>query len=267
MKNQRVMNFVAGVLFATVVVGTTTWLRADNANVISACANKKTGILRYITKGTCNKRTETAVSWGAVGPTGPQGLKGETGAKGESGARGETGAKGENAAPFVVKDANGTALGEFLGVQTGNSGPTFKFRDAAGGIWEASTTKSDYLHNNYVSIFEDSACTQPLIWIEAQVGSAVPKWHRAVLYKNLSSSDAWPEVSKTYAPSGRAKGPSELPNIYKWSRSGSSPNYVYACTNYRLEVGWESSFWGASAVSAVEVAAPTFTAPLEISSR
>ncbi len=270
LKNRPITYFVSGIVFAGALIGTTSWLQADNANVISACANKKTGVLRYITKGACNKKTETAVSWGVTGPTGPQGLTGPTGPqglKGDTGAKGDTGVEGDAATPFVVKDATGKVLGDFLAAETNNSEPVFTFRDSAGGIWDASTTNSNFLHNNRITIFEDSACTQPLIWVGAQVGSLVPVWHRAVLRKNPQSYSEWPEVSKVYAPSGRAKGPSELPNIYRWTPSGSSPNLAYTCVNYRLGAGWEDSFVGQSAVSAVEVPTPTFVAPLEISSR
>jgi hypothetical protein len=140
MRNKTLGGFVIGAVFATAVIGSTAWLQADNANIISACANKKTGLLRYITKGSCNKKTEIAVSWGAIGPAGPQGLKGDTGAKGEVGSKGDTGAKGEsgtNGQNVHVIDASGRDLGLAFGVASSGGEAVIK---ADGGMWTVSNT-------------------------------------------------------------------------------------------------------------------------------
>jgi len=85
------------------------------ASEIRACVNKSSRVARIMTaKQQCNKGSEVAVSWGAVGPagaTGAAGAKGAAGAagtagiNGEDGAAGATGPKGEtfqDATPLAV---------------------------------------------------------------------------------------------------------------------------------------------------------------------
>ena len=90
MKFNRFTSFTLGALVTAVSVSAVTYVNAAGDATIKACANKKTGAMRYISKGSC-KRTETALSWNQ---SGPQGVPGSTGAKGDTGARGDTGAAG-----------------------------------------------------------------------------------------------------------------------------------------------------------------------------
>ena len=54
---------------------------SSTSSKIVACANKKTGAMRYSSSGKCTK-TETKVSWNLAGTNGTAGAKGETGAAG-----------------------------------------------------------------------------------------------------------------------------------------------------------------------------------------
>ncbi len=54
---------------------------SSTSSKIVACANKKTGAMRYSSSGKCTK-TETKVSWNLAGTNGTAGAKGETGATG-----------------------------------------------------------------------------------------------------------------------------------------------------------------------------------------
>ncbi len=257
--------FFSGVVFASGVIGTTTWLQAENTTVISACANKKTGVLRYIAKGQCNKKTETPISWGIAGPTGPQGLKGDAGAAGEkgatgargdtgaAGARGDTGARGENGARAIVLDSTGKSLGVWAWT---NFDGHFAVADTSGAVW-LPTTGSYGFANAALQNFRDSSCTVPLI--EAPNAGSLP-----------STSDRWIH----YNPSGQILG------AYKAATSsqpfrGSSLSAVYiwrldspqtsTCTNDKNRPGntlgdySNTYFWDPTPVDL-----PTYTPPLRV---
>jgi hypothetical protein len=96
--------FIAGLIAGTVVAGGVGVVSAvtNNDAPIVACADKKTGTMRYSAKGKCKKserklslQAPTSLSAtqiaGPKGDTGPTGPKGETGSTGAMGAKGETG--------------------------------------------------------------------------------------------------------------------------------------------------------------------------------
>jgi hypothetical protein len=90
MKLSRLTAFTLGVVVTAVSVSAVSYVNALNDQTMRACADRKTGAMRYIDKGRC-KRTERALTWNQVGP---QGLQGATGAQGPAGL---TGAAGSNA--------------------------------------------------------------------------------------------------------------------------------------------------------------------------
>jgi hypothetical protein len=101
MKFNRLSAFLVGVVTTAASVGAVSYVDASGSSTIQACADKRTGVMRLISRGSC-KRTETLVSWNRVGPqgaTGPQGLPGATGEKGSTGA---TGPAGSNASVETV---------------------------------------------------------------------------------------------------------------------------------------------------------------------
>jgi len=185
--------FVAGIVFATGVIGTTAWLRAADDNVINACANKKTGGMRYLTKGSCNKKTETQLSWNQTGIAGPSGPKGEAGA---SGTKGDTGAAGRNGQNVHVIDAAGRDHGLALGVF--NSGMTVHIL-FEGGIWALNT---DQYSNavagaiNQSSYYSDSTCTARL-WFSPSGATPNPRHARG---SYLTSGGALAFVKPTGTP-------------------------------------------------------------------
>ena len=103
--------FVAGVLTGAVIVGGVGVVSAVTGAdpPIVACANKKTGAMRYSTRGSCKKTenrltlqplsalssTQVAGPKGDTGTAGPQGDTGPVGPAGASGSKGDTGAPGE----------------------------------------------------------------------------------------------------------------------------------------------------------------------------
>jgi hypothetical protein len=61
-------------------------LLLEGENIINACMKTKNGQLRIVRAGTTCLPSETAVSWNAVGPAGPEGPAGPQGIQGPSGA-------------------------------------------------------------------------------------------------------------------------------------------------------------------------------------
>jgi hypothetical protein len=107
MKFNRLGAFTLGVVITAVSVGAVSFVNAAGDTTLKACANKKTGVMRYIAKGSCNKKTETTLSWNQMGPQGLPGSVGAAGAKGDTGAvgaKGDIGAKGDTGAAGTKGD-------------------------------------------------------------------------------------------------------------------------------------------------------------------
>lgn len=126
MRVNRLGTFLLGVLVTAVSIGAVTNASAANDKSITACANKKTGAMRLLTKGKC-KSTETSLSWnqqgptgntGEAGPAGPAGTAGPTGAAGATGATGARGASGPAGSNATVSTQSVTL--RYLGAQTFN---------------------------------------------------------------------------------------------------------------------------------------------------
>ena len=139
-------SFALGFCCAAISLGAVTYVSASSDSTIKACANKKTGVMRYIAKGSCNKKTETSLSWnqmgpqglpGTAGPASINGIRGETGAVGAPGAKGETGLTGAQgpqglAGATGASASNGFTTRNVCGVN-GNSLCTIGAQGPGGG--------------------------------------------------------------------------------------------------------------------------------------
>jgi hypothetical protein len=76
--------FSLGALAATISLGAVQYVAASSGSTITACANKSTGAMRLLSKGSC-KKTERKVMWNQ------QGIQGQTGAQGVQGVQGVQG--------------------------------------------------------------------------------------------------------------------------------------------------------------------------------
>ena len=146
MKLNRLSAFTLGVVITAVSVGAVTFANAAGDATLKACANKTTGAMRYIAKGSC-KKTETSLSWSQMGP---QGLSGAVG------PAGPVGASGSNASTVNVQDAAGTMF-TYVGFQIG----AILWN---GLIW---TMNSDAYTNNAIPTktaryFSDAECSIPI---------------------------------------------------------------------------------------------------------
>jgi hypothetical protein len=88
-------SFTLGFASAAIVLSTINLASAAGDTTIKACADKKTGAMRYIAKGKC-KKTETLLSWNQMGPQGQSGVTGAKGDAGTAGTNGTNGATGTN---------------------------------------------------------------------------------------------------------------------------------------------------------------------------
>jgi hypothetical protein len=149
MKNTRGLNrrvkFAPIMVFASILPVLAPSTRIAEAQVIYACAKKKSGELFQVANPSDCKKNQTPVSWniqgpaGATGPAGPMGVtgpNGPTGVTGNTGGVGATGSTGPTgAAPatesWTPTDASGanltftTAEGEYMKI--GNIIITFAF--------------------------------------------------------------------------------------------------------------------------------------------
>lgn len=259
MKFRLVVSFTAGAVFAAGVVGTSAWLNATNDNVITACANKKTGVLRYLTKGSCNRKTETQVTWNQTGVAGPTGSKGDAGPKGEAGVagpRGDAGPKGEvgtagprgDAGPrLILIDSLGRELGPWSSDASTNSSV---FVDTEGGVWRANDLTYE-ISSKSVQYFRDSGCSIPLLDSQTNVPALPSSSHRWIW--TSGSSRLGYRASDSQSFSG-----SSLTGVYLRHPSGTCYNDKNRPGN---TLGDYSTmfFW-----DPVSVPIPTYTPPLRV---
>jgi hypothetical protein len=244
----RLSAFTLGVIITAASVGAVTYANAAGNKTLKACANKSTGAMRYISKGSC-KKTETSLSWSQIGPQGlpgTAGTKGDTGAAGTNGTNGSNGSNGQN---LHVIDAAGRDLG--VALSSSASSATIMYDD---GIWNVNNSSSTYRITgdlNDSGYFSDSSCVTPY-WV-APGGTAiqVPQ-ARGV----LTSSG----VTKFFKASGT---PFLGPTSKFYNLGGSPINGVWQCVEI-TDSGSVSRFRAAYYTNVVEATPPTFTAPFTI---
>ncbi len=121
-------SFAIGFACAALSLGAVTYANAAGDATIKACANKTTGVMRYISKGSC-KKTETLLSWnqrGSQGLPGATGAKGETGAAGAKGDAGAAGAKGDAGAAGAKGEAGAAGTNGSSGTNGANTNSQIK---------------------------------------------------------------------------------------------------------------------------------------------
>jgi hypothetical protein len=179
----------AAIITGSIVGGAA--LAIDEPATISACANNKTGSMRYLTSGSC-KSSETALTWNQQGP------KGDTGEAGESfaeelgterlaltfGLTGEGCADG--AARLVLVDRAGLPADAPLTFGTCVSpstwGPTI-FWSAALGVGVTSETRYRYIvdagSGQAMAAFDDAA--GPNAWLSCGPNGSVVELYAGVV--------------------------------------------------------------------------------------
>ena len=243
MKLNRLGAFTFGVVITAVSVGAVTFANAAGDVTLKACANKTTGAMRYISKGSC-KKTETSLSWNQ---TGTQGLNGSDGATGAAGA---AGTNGQN---FHVIDATGRDLGIALSSSATVANIMFE-----GGIWQLSNTgynqyqiQGDLNHSYY---YVDSSCVTPY-WFSPGGFSGLLQSARGAM--TVSGT------TKYFKPTGT---PFLGSTMKFYGRRGVLVDGVRACIEITNSVdSWSVlEFATTYFTDVVEVTPPAFTAPFTI---
>ena len=246
MRLNRLGAFTLGVIITAVSVGAVSFANAAGNGTLKACANKTTGAMRYISKGSC-KKTETSLAWNQMGP---QGLPGSAGATGVTGANGASGANGQN---FHVIDAEGRDLGTAIGLWNSGQSATIIYE---GGLWELSSLHS--LFNGAINsprFYSDSSCFTPIAEVNQKMQSMARGWDG-----NEVNPKYWKLSGSSFLMSSRT--------IYGKVRTGSAPNYTFPCTASTVPSFYTWFFEGAGQdpyLSALtEVTPPPYTAPFSI---
>ncbi len=256
MKFNRFSAFTLGVLITAVSVSAVTYVNAAGDATIKACANKKTGAMRYISKGAC-KKTETSLSWNQMGPQGLPGLSGAAGAKGDpgaTGAKGDPGTAGTSGQTLFVVDANGQALGKYLGPLQ----DAYMF-ESNNRRWVVTPFRYGFWSfTGNISFYSDSQCTSRLINIPKD--DVVPPDATYVEWNSISDYGPSGSVQKIFIPSNSIKRTAaSFTNLYQ---GGSGTGCSAASGQTRADIDSYSRF-----VDATEITKPTYAAPLSIVAR
>lgn len=247
--------FIAGLLIA----GFVTTARADqnSTTVIVACANNRTGVLRYSTNGRCSRTTERPLTWnisGPTGPAGPAGLQGPVGAAGQQGPAGSDGSDGSDGAPgatgpagrFVAVDNTGKTLGPLIyrNYIVVNSG-VFYFDGTTSNGWGANAASFRY---------SDNTCSTPIAIMS-----------RASLdfrfYNTTDRSDDFSKLDRWWKPTGTYTTTDTGDTVYV-NGDGDPPS----CRTVTVPVGASVYRTAWSLITSAD-APPTYTAPVRIEER
>jgi hypothetical protein len=242
--------FSLGALAATISLGAVQYVAASGGTTITACANKSTGAMRLLSKGSC-KKTERKATWnqqGIQGLTGPAGAKGDTGARGDQGLA-INGMNGQNL--YAIDDAN-----QNLGVVTQASADQVTVL-AAGGLWSWDTDK--YSSGNGTYWFRNSSCTIPLgivgLYLTPFTSSfKVSPQTRFVVQKSVSQTP-----TAAYAVTGQPFNIQTLTTVYEWSFGNQS------CGSRTVSSYFTGENW--AVYDLVEVPLPAYTPPIQIVQR
>jgi hypothetical protein len=253
MQFNRLSAFTLGVIVTAASVGAVTYANAAGDATLKACANKTSGAMRYISKGSC-KKTEKLLTWSQMGPQGLPGVagtnstagtKGDTGAAGTNGSNGSNGSNGQN---LHVIDAAGRDLG--VALSSSASSATILHDD---GIWNVSNSSNTYRITgdlNDSGYFSDSSCVTPY-WV-APGGSAI----QVPQARGVTTSGA----TKYFKSIGT---PFLGPTSKFYSFSGAPINGVWQCAEQTAS-STISNFRATYYTNVVETTPPTFTAPFTI---
>ena len=242
MQFNRLSAFTLGVIITAASVGAVTYANAAVNGTLKACANKTSGAMRYISKGSC-KKSEKSLSWNQMGS---QGFPGSGGEKGDTGAAGTNGTNGQN---FHIIDAAGRDLGVAIGIyDQGNT--ALILHD--GGLWTVSTWSNEPGGGLGQSpFFSNSLCTSIL----AGVRDAVSPMARGMGYDGNNKARYFKATGEQFMWKSRT--------VYAMIGTGAKGQETYSC-----KPSSDSAFKDAfdkrddePVREVLEVIPPTYTAP------
>ena len=264
-------SFAIGFGCAALSLGAVTYANAAGDATIKACANKTSGAMRYISKGSC-KKSEKSLSWnqigsqglpgaaGTNGTNGAAGSKGDTGAAGTNGTNGTNGSNGTNGQNFYAVDATGKTLGPVISHCDGCNGDSVVGVLIDGKNWSFETSHF-YISNPEPQFnpfaYKDSSCTQPWFVIS---NTLLPNPQEVRFDYGTSptfstTSKAFSVVNTPVTWTGRS--------VYYWDWNSQTTRSNRICRTYsdgqKVTLAATSSLY-----EAVELTKPSYTAPLTI---
>ena len=243
----RFGTFTLGIIIAAVSIGAVSFANAAGNTTLKACANKTSGTMRYISKGSC-KKTETTLSWNQIGPSGA------------------TGTNGQN--HFAV-DATGKTLGVVTGTGWGSYDVLIE-----GKIWNLSSESVGYNNSSQGdanSSYSDSSFTTPYFKMDSEAplrtwtatnniqGVAIDSG--LLFYESVRTNSTY----KAYQPSGAALSWTTS-TVYYWNAQYDGQKSTVTC-DLRSDAGKIIDAKNHTLYAAVEVTRPTYTAPLTLVAR
>jgi hypothetical protein len=253
-------SFAIGFGCAALSLGAVTYANAAGDATLKACANKTSGAMRYISKGSC-KKTEKLLIWNQMGPQGLPGIagengiagtKGDAGAAGSNGTAGTNGAAGTNGQNLYLVNAEGKTLGQITSADYSNATVLIE-----NYLWTLSTQTALVASISEIgSYFKDAACTIPYGTGNSSVGINANSQLISIDYGDRRSYDS---SLKIYKFIGKGLSFSSTADIYRKSPSCtalSSTQRTYAEAN-------SQSLWELSEVSV----RPDFSWPMTIVAR
>ena len=243
----RFGTFTLGIIIAAVSAGAVNFANAAGNTTLKACADKASGTMRYISKGSC-KKTEKTLSWNQIGPSGA------------------TGTNGQN--HFAV-DATGKTIGVVTGTGWGSYDVLIE-----GKIWNLSSESVGYNNSSQgdvSSAYSNSSCTTPYFKMDSEAPlrtwTATNNIQGVAIDSGLLFYEAVRTQStyKAYQPSGAALSWTTS-TVYFLNAQYDGQKTTVTC-DLRSDAGKIIDAKNHTLYAAVEVTRPTYTAPLTLVAR
>lgn len=208
--------FVIGFGCAALSLGAVTYVNAAGNRTLKACASKQTGMMRYISKGSC-KKTETSLTWsqmgtqglpglaGLAGTSGTAGAKGDSGIAGSNGAKGAVGTKGQNL--FLVNN-DGSDVGPITKVTS--YGATVMFNEL---LWDIDLVNGS-IFSSPSWFYLDSACssTTASLYSTSYIGSPAPK---QLVFIDIGLNRIYETTDKAYRLTGSGNTAASYSRLFR----------------------------------------------------
>jgi hypothetical protein len=236
-----IKSFALGFGCAAISLGAVTYVSASSDKTIKACANKKTGAMRYISKGAC-KKTEKALTWNQMGPQGMPGVAGSTGTKGDTGANGQN---------IHLVNSAGKSVGQVVAAD--NYSATVLIDNY---LWVVST-EVPWVNSQFrLDFYKDAACSIPFgVGGTDTIGLDANPQMLAVFY---GTSTTYNSTLKIFKRIGKGFSVSSQANVYEMNGE------CRALTNAeKLSADRNVSLWEISEVSS----RPDFSWPISVVAR
>jgi len=241
----RFGTFTLGVIIAAVSVGAVSFANAAGNTTLKACANKKSGTMRYISKGSC-KKTEKSLSWSQMGPTGTNGQN------------------------YFAVDATGKTVGAVTGTSWGAYDVLIE-----GKIWNLASELVGYLNSSLgdaSSAYSNSSCTTPYFKLDSEAPLRTWTTTNNIQGVAIDSGNPYESVRtnstyKAYQPSGAALSWTTS-TVYFWDMLyDEATRLATGVCNVRSDADKVTDAKNYTLYAAVEVVRPTYTAPLTLVAR